>query len=126
NMSRVAVDGWMTPHKARQLFAAAGQDFNQLEQAAVRRDFRPVSLGAKASFRFRNTLREVASQNVIAKLEGSDPKVRDEYVIYTAHWDHLGRNTALAGDQIFNGARDNASGVATLVELAEAFTKLNP
>ena len=124
NMSRVAVEGWITLDKARQLFAAAGQDFDQLKQAAVRRDFKPVPLGVKASFQFRNTLREVASQNVIAKLDGSDPKVRNEYVIYTAHWDHLGRNTALAGDQIFNGARDNASGVATVLELAEAFRKL--
>ena len=124
NMNRVAVEGWITLDKARQLFAAAGQDFDQLKQAAVRRDFKPVPLGVKASFQFRNTLREVASQNVIAKLDGSDPKVRNEYVIYTAHWDHLGRNTALAGDQIFNGARDNASGVATILELAEAFRKL--
>jgi len=124
NMNRVAVEGWITLDKARQLFAAAGQDFDQLKQAAVRRDFKPVPLGVKASFQFRNTIREVASQNVIAKLDGSDPKVRNEYVIYTAHWDHLGRNTALAGDQIFNGARDNASGVATILELAEAFRKL--
>jgi len=124
NMDRVAVEGWITLDKATELFAASGQDFNQLKHAAVNRDFKPVPLGAKANFRFRNTLRDVASQNVIAKLEGSDPKVRNEYVIYTAHWDHLGRDPALAGDQIFNGARDNASGVATLLELAAAFKKL--
>ena len=124
NMGRAAVEGWITLEKARQLFAATGQDFDQLKQSAVRRDFKPVPLGAKASFHFKNTLREVASQNVIAKLEGSDPKLKNEYVIFTAHWDHLGRNTALAGDQIFNGARDNASGVATLLELAEAFSRL--
>ena len=124
NMSRVAVEGWITLDKAKQLFAAAGKDFDQLKRSALRRDFKPVPLGAKASFGFRNTLRGVSSQNVIAKLEGADPKLRNEYVIYAAHWDHLGRNTALAGDQIFNGARDNASGVATLLELAEAFTKL--
>ncbi len=126
NMGRVAVEGWITLDKARQLFAAAGRDFDKLKQSAVRRDFKPVPLGVKASFRFRNISREVASQNVIAKLEGSDPKVKNEFVIYTAHWDHLGRNTSLAGDQIFNGARDNASGVATLLELAEAFGKLKP
>jgi Zn-dependent M28 family amino/carboxypeptidase len=124
NMSRVAVEGWITLDKARGLFAAAGKDFDQLKQSAMRRDFKPVSLGAKASFRFKNTLRQIASQNVIAKLEGADLQLRDEFVIYTAHWDHLGRNTALAGDQIFNGARDNASGVATLLELAAAFKKL--
>jgi len=124
NMSRLAVEGWITLDKAKQLFAAAGQNFDQLKQSAVRRDFKPVPLGAKASFRFNNTLREVSSQNVIAKLEGSDPKLRNEYIVYTAHWDHLGRDTGLAGDQIFNGARDNASGVATLLELAEALGKL--
>ena len=124
NMSRVAVEGWVTLGRAKQLFAAAGQDFDRLKQAAVRRDFRPVTLGATASFRFTNTLRDVASQNVIAKIDGADPRLRNEYVIYTAHWDHLGRNTALKGDQIFNGARDNASGTATVLELAKAFTKL--
>ena len=123
NMSRTAVEGWMTLDKARELFAAVGRDFNQLKQAAVRRDFKPEPLGAKASFRFRNTLRDVESQNVIAKLEGADPQKKEEYVIYTAHWDHLGRNPALKGDQIFNGARDNASGTAVLLELARAFIK---
>jgi Zn-dependent M28 family amino/carboxypeptidase len=63
---------------------------------------------------------------VIGKLEGSDPKLQDEYVIYTAHWDHLGRRSELQGDQISNGAIDNASGVASVIELAAAFTKLNP
>src|SRR5207249_4783978 len=110
NMTRVAIEGWITLGRAEQLFAAAGQDFNRLKQAAARRDFRPVTLGATASFRFSNTLRDVASRNVIARLDGADPRLRNEYVVYTAHWDHLGRNTSLNGDQIFNGARDNASG----------------
>src|SRR2546430_1829699 len=66
------------------------------------------------------------SHNVIGKLDGSDPKLQDEYVIYTAHRDHLGRHPELQGDQIFNGAIDNASGVASLIQLAAAFTKLNP
>ena len=124
NMTRVAIEGWITLGRAEQLFAAAGQDFNRLKQAAARRDFRPVTLGATASFRFSNTLRDVASRNVIARLDGADPRLRNEYVVYTAHWDHLGRNTSLNGDQIFNGARDNASGTATVLELAKAFTKL--
>ena len=124
NMSRIAVEGWITLDIARRIFTAAGRDFEQLKQSAVRRDFKPVSLGAKANFRFRNTLRDVASQNVIGKLAGGDRQLNEEYVIYTAHWDHLGRNPALAGDQIFNGARDNASGTAVVLEVAEAFTKL--
>ena len=72
----------------------------------------------------RNTIREINSSNVIGKLEGSDPTLKNEYVIYTAHWDHLGRDPKLTGDQIFNGVLDNASGTAALLEIAEAFTKL--
>src|SRR5262249_53487586 len=97
-----------------------------LKKAALSRDFRPVALGAKATFHIRNTLREVQSNNVIAKLTGSDPKGRDEYLVYTAHWDHLGRDEKLQGDQIYNGALDTASGTASLLELAQAFTKLRP
>jgi len=73
-----------------------------------------------------NTVRTLESQNVMARLEGSDPKLRDEYIIYTAHWDHLGRNTRLKGDQIYNGAADNASGCAGVLEIARRFTRLPP
>jgi Zn-dependent M28 family amino/carboxypeptidase len=121
NMHRVAVEGWITSDKAKELFAASGQDFDQLKRAAALRDFKPLPLGGTASFSFKNTLREVASQNVLAKIEGSDPRLKDEYVIYSAHWDHLGRDTTLKGDQIFNGAQDNATGIAALLELAQAF-----
>ncbi len=124
NMNRVGVEAWVTLNKAKELFAASNQDFDALKRKATSRDFKPVTLDAKANFTVKNTLREINSQNVIAKLEGSDPKLRDEYVIYSAHWDHLGRDAKLAGDQIFNGALDNASGTAGLLELAEAFTKL--
>ena len=121
---RVRVEAWITEAKARELLAAAGQDFDALKQAAVQRDFRPVTLNATADFRVRTTTREVQSRNVIAKLEGSDPARRDEYVIYTAHWDHLGKDETLEGDQIFNGALDNATGTAGLIEIAKAFTRL--
>ena len=83
-----------------------------------------MTLGAKASFAVDNVLRNVASRNVVALLPGSDPKLRNEYVIYTAHWDHLGRNPNLKGDQIYNGAADNAAGCAVLLELARAYTSL--
>lgn len=126
NMSRVPVESWISLDKAKEVLKAAGQDFDQLKQAAVRKDFRPVPLGLRANFRIRNTLREVESRNVIAKLEGSDPSLREEYVIYTAHWDHLGKDETLEGDQIFNGAHDNATGTAGLLELAKAFSKLDP
>lgn len=124
NMGRVAVEGWISLDKAKALLSASGQDFDALKRAAVTRDFRPVALNATASFSVRNTLRDIRSKNVIAKLEGSDPALRDEYVVYTAHWDHLGRDTTAAGDQIFNGALDNASGTAQLLELARAFKAL--
>ena len=74
--------------------------------------------GATASFKIENTLRKIDSNNVVAKLEGSDPALEDQYVIYTAHWDHLGRDPELKGDQIYNGAADNASGSAGLLEIA--------
>jgi Zn-dependent M28 family amino/carboxypeptidase len=126
NMSRVAVESWITVDKAKQFFTAAGQDFESLKKAALSKDFKPVPLNAKANFTIKTALREVASTNVIAKLEGSNEKLKDEYLIYTAHWDHMGRDSKLQGDQIFNGAHDNASGAAGLLELAEAFAKLNP
>ncbi len=124
NATRVPVQSWMTLSKAQEFFKQAGHDFATLKQSALRKDFKPVTLDAKASFTISNKMRAVDSKNVVAKLEGSDPKLKNEHVIYTAHWDHIGRNEKLEGDQIFNGALDNASGTAGLLELAEAFTKL--
>jgi len=124
NMDLVPVQSWISLDTAKRLFRMCGQDFDTLKKAALRRDFKPVPFSAKASFSIKNTLRKVDSKNVVAKLEGSDPKLKDEWVIYTAHWDHLGKNSALRGDQIFNGAVDNASGVASLLEIAHAYTQL--
>jgi Zn-dependent M28 family amino/carboxypeptidase len=124
NMGRVAVESWINLETARKLLKLGGQDFDTLKQAAIKKDFKPVPLKAKANFTVKNTLREVESQNFIAKLEGSDPTLKNECVIFTAHWDHLGKDEKLKGDQIFNGALDNASGVASLLELGEAFTRL--
>ena len=126
NMGRVAVEGWIRDEFVRQLLRAVGQDFDQLKRQALTREFQPVTLPARASFHLTTTTREVQSRNVIAKLQGSDAAGAGEYVIYTAHWDHLGRDTSLQGDQIFNGALDNASGTAGLLELAEAFAQLDP
>jgi Zn-dependent M28 family amino/carboxypeptidase len=120
NSGHVAMEGWLTLPAARKLFTAAGKDYDQLKAAAVSRDFHPVSLGAKASFTVENTLRNVASKNVAALLPGADPKLRNEYLIFSAHWDHLGRDDRLKGDQIYNGAADNAAGVATMLEVAQA------
>jgi Zn-dependent M28 family amino/carboxypeptidase len=126
NMDAVSARSWITLDVARKLFADSGQDFNALKKSAVTKDFRPVVLNAKANIEIKQQVRSFKSHNVIGKLEGSDPKLNGEYVIYTAHWDHLGRHPELEGDQIFNGAIDNASGVASVIELATAFTKVNP
>jgi Zn-dependent M28 family amino/carboxypeptidase len=123
---RVAVEGWISFEKAKELFQVCGHDLGALKQAATKRDFRPVALGASGRFSITNALREVKSRNIVARLEGSDPVLKNETVIYTAHWDHLGRDPALAGDQIFNGAADNASGVAAVLEIARALAHVTP
>ena len=102
----------------------AGQDFDALKKRAATREFTPVPLGVSASMTLHNKLRTIDSQNAVAKLEGSDPKLKNEYVVYTAHWDHFGVGPAVNGDRIYHGAKDNASGTAGLVEMAHAFTKL--
>lgn len=122
--TRVPVEGWITEAKARELFVASGRDFDGVRRHATTRQFAPLPLFGTASWRVRNTTRRIQSRNVIAKLEGSDPALKDEYVIYSAHWDHFGRNASLQGDQILNGALDNASGTAQMLEIAKAFTKL--
>jgi Zn-dependent M28 family amino/carboxypeptidase len=119
---KLAVQGWMTFSAATNLFAKAGFDFAEMKTSALKRDFKPVALGTTADFRVRNKLRPVNSQNVVGKISGSEKA--NEYVIYTAHWDHLGRNEKLTGDQIYNGALDNATGTAGLLEIAEAFGKM--
>jgi len=123
--SRVPVEGWITEAKARELFLASGRDFDGVAHHATTKAFTPIPLvGATASWRVKNTIRRIQSRNVIAKLEGSDPVLKDEYILYSAHWDHFGKNPSLQGDQIMNGALDNASGVAQMLEIAKAFTKL--
>jgi Zn-dependent M28 family amino/carboxypeptidase len=126
NADAVEARSWITLDTAKKLLADCGQDFDALKKSAITKEFRPVTLKAKARMEIKQQLRSFKSHNVVGKLEGSDPKLRDEYVIYTAHWDHLGRHFELQGDQIFNGAIDNASGVASVIELAAGFTKLNP
>ncbi|WP_370178410.1 M28 family metallopeptidase [Alteriqipengyuania sp.] len=116
------MNGWIQDSVAEQIFEAAGQDLAELKDAAKKEGFKPVSLGLKTSTSFTNESREYVSQNVIGILPGA--KRPDEYVIHTAHWDHLGRCTpADDGDDICNGAVDNATGTAALVALAEAHAK---
>jgi Zn-dependent M28 family amino/carboxypeptidase len=120
--SQTLANGWLQKPVAERIFAAAGQDLAALSAAAKRPGFRPVPLGLKASLSFGNTIRRFASKNVVGVLPGTARP--DEYVLYTAHWDHLGHCTPnAAGDDICNGAIDNATGTAALVALAEAQRK---
>jgi Zn-dependent M28 family amino/carboxypeptidase len=124
NMGRAAVQGWITMDQGRKLLSMAGHDFDKLKREAATREFKPVPLGVTASMTLRNKLRTIESQNVLAKLEGRDPALKDELVVYTAHWDHLGVGEPVNGDRIYNGAVDNAVGVGGVLEIARAFTRL--
>ncbi len=121
NLSRATMEGWVRRSTAESLFDMAGLDFEELKQQAADRSFQPVSLGVTGQTRIRNTLRTIDSQNFLAMIPGSDAP--EDIVMYVAHWDHLGRDESLTGDQIFNGAADNATGTAALIELARAFTE---
>lgn len=122
NLSRCAVEGWITLETTNWLFKNAGLDYEELKRAAAKQGFKAVPLGLKSSLTLKNSIKQTKSKNVIALLEGSERA--DEYVIYMAHWDHFGIDPTLEGDQIFNGALDNATGTAALIELAEAFMML--
>jgi Zn-dependent M28 family amino/carboxypeptidase len=112
--------GWITEDTARRLFARAGLEFDALDEAALTPDFAPVPLGLTASLTIDNAIERSESPNFLAVAEGAGRP--DEFVIYTAHYDHFGVDPGLEGDQIFNGARDNASGTAGLLEIARAFS----
>jgi Zn-dependent M28 family amino/carboxypeptidase len=126
NMKKANIEGWITLDAARRLFTMAGQDFDALRKQAISKEFKAVPLGVKASMAIRNKLRTIDSRNVVAKLQGSDPVLKDEYVVYSAHWDHLGVGAPVNGDSIYNGALDNASGVATVLEIAKALKEARP
>ncbi len=113
------LQGWLTNEAAKKLFAAAGQDLDQLRAQAERRDFQPVPLHLKAEGRVRCDVRKVDQANIAGVVSGVDARLKDEVVIYSAHWDHLGKADG-AGDQIWNGAVDNASGTAAVLAMAEA------
>ena len=120
------VTGLLDIGAARRMLAAAGSDLSTLEAAAGRGDFAPVPIDARADIALATTLRDATSRNVVARLTGSDPALKDEFVVYTAHWDHLGRDPRLQGDQIYNGAIDDGIGVAQMLEIARAFAGTHP
>ncbi len=113
------LEGWMTHEAAKKLFSAAGEDLDQLMAKAERKDFRPVALGLKATGHAVCSVRMVDQGNIAGVVPGTDPKLKDEAVIYSAHWDHLGKGDG-PGDQIWNGSVDNASGTAAVLAMAEA------
>ena len=120
--SQTQANGWIQKSVAKQIFAAAGQNLDKQMAAAKQKGFKAVPLNLSASMNFENDIARKASKNVIGVMKGT--KRPDEYVLYTAHWDHLGRCTAAPdGDDICNGAVDNATGTAALVALAEGFAK---
>lgn len=124
NRSAVAVEGWLSGAAAAEILAAAGLDLESARQMALAEDFEAVALGLTASTRFSNEIKYLDSSNVAGLIEGS--KRPDEIIIYMAHWDHLGIKPNLEGDRIFNGAVDNATGTAAIIELARAFAALEP
>ncbi len=116
---------WMTNDAATRLAKLGNRDLEQLKQQAKSRDFMPVSLGVAADLKLNSELTTFDSPNVVGKIEGSDRKLKSEYVLYTGHWDHLGIGEADAnGDKIYNGAYDNASGLAAILGISDVIMKL--
>lgn len=113
------VQGWITRDAAIRIFETSSTDMKNYLEKARSKDFKPQELGLKASVAITNDIRKDLSHNVIARLEGT--KHPDEYIIYSAHWDHFGIGDPIDGDSIYNGAEDNASGTATLLAIAETF-----
>ena len=125
---RLALEGWLTHEAAQRVLALAGQDYAALKRASLERGFKARALGIQASVGVRNDVARKTSYNVVGVVPGRERP--DEYFLYTAHWDHLGTKPAGDGpageDRIFNGASDNATGVAGLIELARAFAATQP
>ena len=118
---------WVTNDSALRMMKLAGQDLAALRAAAAKRDFQPVKLGLKGKLSLKSEVKRVAAPNVVGILQGSDPQLRNEYVVYSAHWDHLGIGAPNKnGDTIYNGALDNASGVAVVLAIAEHLASLPP
>jgi Zn-dependent M28 family amino/carboxypeptidase len=122
NLTRVKAEGWLSSAAAEAIIAKAGHEFSALSEAAAKAGFKPVPLGLNAALSFTNIINHSLSKNVVGIVRGSENP--DEAFLYIAHWDHFGIGEEVNGDNIYNGARDNASGTAALLELAEAFSSL--
>ncbi|MEX0844671.1 MAG: M28 family peptidase [Balneolaceae bacterium] len=125
--SATEFNGWITEQTSRLLFEEAGLNFDELFEAADDPAFEPVELnGVRMNVSMDAAYREIESQNVVAKVEGSDPDLKDEYLLLTAHFDHLGITSPVQGDSINNGASDNAAGVSALIEMLRAYKSIQP
>jgi len=123
NMSRCKIEGWISLAAAQSIFNSAGKENYDFYQEARSQEFKPFSLNQKISIDLTNQIKKSKSYNVAALYEGTD--LKDETIIYSAHWDHFGIGSPVDGDSIYNGAVDNATGVAAIMQVAEAFTKLS-
>ncbi len=124
NGAALSFQGWLTREAGERLLGLAGKNLDELLKASERADFRPVDLGIQIRGELKSKIRELETRNVAGMFPGSDPKLKDEYVIYSAHWDHLGIGVPVNGDAIYNGAIDNATGCAVLLELARVWGAL--
>ena len=125
NLNRSALEGWITLETAEQLFAELGTSYDEMKSLALTKDFQPVTMeGMKLSSKMVNSIRTSDSHNVVGYVEGSEAP--EEFVLIMGHWDHMGVDTSLKGDQIYNGAVDNATGTAAVMHMAETFSKRKP
>lgn len=119
--------GWVTTEAGGQILGLAGKSVEEMLKAADTRGFRAMPLGqVRVKGRFKFNIKDIETHNVVGMAPGSDPQLAQEAVIYTAHWDHLGIGEPVAGDRIYNGALDNATGCAMLVEMARAWATMEP
>ncbi len=121
---RLPVAGWLTRDAAQRLFAKAGLDFDKLAAAAGKPGFKPVPLKATASITLDSKIGHGSSRNLLGMIRGTEHP--DQVIVYSGHWDHLGTDTSLEGDQIYNGAIDNGTGIAAVLEIAKAFKHQKP
>ena len=118
-------EGWIPRPTAERLFSMSELNYAEMKAKANDPNFKSFNMKVQFTSRISNKYRTVKSKNVVAIYEGSDPELKNEYIIYTAHWDHLGINKKLSGDNIYNGAVDNASGTGMIMAAAKAFTALS-
>ncbi len=124
NTPSLKLKSWVTDEAARKIAQMGGKNLDQLRQSAASRAFRPAPLNARVEMTLRTQVQRLTSPNVVAIYRGADPTLKNEYVVYSAHWDHLGIRPDQPGDNIYNGAVDNATGIAGMIAIAKAFNML--